>query len=102
MRKNILNEVMKSPFSPLLTISLSDNVSDLWRLKKDNMVFFHNRLAVWFPADSCTVSPSAGTELELDTLAGSVPGEGVLGPKGPVCCRGCSLDSFLSSSGWSI
>ena len=47
------------------------------------MVFFHNRLAVWFPADSCTVSPSAGTELELDTLAGSIPGEGVLGPKGP-------------------
>lgn len=95
MRKNILNEVMKSPFSPLLTISLSDNVSDLWRLKKDNMVFFHNRLAVWFPADSCTVSPSAGIELELDTLAGPVPSE-------DRCVAGAVPWTAFSSSGWSI
>lgn len=47
LRKNISNKVVKIHFFLSLNNHFSsDYVSGLWRYKKDNMIFFHNRLGI--------------------------------------------------------
>lgn len=97
VRKSILNEVVKSPFFPLLNnLFLKVITFQVCVEIQDSMVFIDNRPAVLLLAESCSGSPSSRIEPELGTLARPTGGLSlsagrVPGTKGLVCCRGSVL-----------